>query len=222
VCAALGAYITGLLPNEPSTVAAIGQIAGHWVLPIMAISLIGSDVANSYTGMLALASIASCARNVQSSVTVRVVGSLAVIAAGMISALLGYKHFVENLANFLNVLLYVFIPWSAINLTDYYFVKHGHYDVTSFFTAKGRYGGYLWPGLIAYLLAVAAQVPFIDQTFYTGPLVKTLNGTDISWVIGGVAGVLFYLIALRLSTTHAQRGDLDATIDQPDNGRPAT
>ena len=70
------------------------------------------------------------------------------------------------------MLLYVFIPWSAINLTDYYLVKHGDYDVASFFTPKGRYGGYLWRGLIAYLLAVAVQVPFIDQAFYTGPLVN--------------------------------------------------
>ena len=92
---------------------------------------------------------------------------------------------------------YVFIPWSAINLTDYYLVKHGEYDVASFFTPRGRYGGFLWPGLIAYVLAVAAQVPFIDQPFYTGPLVKTLGGTDISWIVGGLAGFVFYLIAIQ-------------------------
>ena len=92
---------------------------------------------------------------------------------------------------------YVFIPWSAINLTDYYLVKHGEYDVASFFTPRGRYGGFLWPGLIAYVLAVAAQVPFIDQPFYTGPLDKTLGGTDISWIVGGLAGFVFYLIAIQ-------------------------
>jgi nucleobase:cation symporter-1, NCS1 family len=199
-CAILGAYITGLLPHAPSTVAAVGDIAGRWALPVMAVSLIGSDVANAYTGMLAVASIVSCVKNVQRSVWVRVLGSLLVIAAGTGCALLGYKQFVNNLSNFLNVLLYVFIPWSAINLTDYYLVKHGDYDVASFFTPHGRYGGFLWRGLIAYVLAVAIQVPFIDQTFYTGPLVKALGGTDISWVVGGVAGVVFYLIALRVPT----------------------
>jgi NCS1 family nucleobase:cation symporter-1 len=122
------------------------------------------------------------------------------IAAGTGCALLGYRQFVNNLSNFLNVLLYVFIPWSVINLTDYYLVKHGRYDVASFFTPRGRYGGYLWPGLIAYILAVGVQVPFIDQTFYTGPLVKTLGGTDISWIVGGVAGFVFYLIALQVPT----------------------
>jgi nucleobase:cation symporter-1, NCS1 family len=199
-CAILGAYLTGLLPHVSSTVAAVRDIAGSWALPVMAVSLIGSDVANAYTGMLALASIVSCFRNVRHSVAMRVIGSLLLIAAGTGCALLGYRQFVNNLSNFLNVLLYVFIPWSVINLTDYYLVKHGRYDVASFFTPRGRYGGYLWPGLIAYILAVGVQVPFIDQTFYTGPLVKTLGGTDISWIVGGVAGFVFYLIALQVPT----------------------
>jgi NCS1 family nucleobase:cation symporter-1 len=207
-CAILGAYLTGLLPHASSTVAAVGDIAGRWALPVMAVSLIGSDVANAYTGMLAVASIVSCVKDVRHSVSVRVIGSLLVIAAGTGCALLGYKQFVNNLSNFLNVLLYVFIPWSAINLTDYYLVKHGDYDVASFFTPHGRYGGFLWRGLIAYVLAVAVQVPFIDQTFYVGPLVKALGGTDISWVVGGVAGVVFYLIALRIPT-HGETANLD-------------
>ena len=98
------------------------------------------------------------------------------------------------MSSFLNVLLYVFIPWSVINLTDYYLVRHGNYDVPSFFTPAGRYGAVAWRGLMAYLL-VAVQVPFIDQTFYTGPMVGTLGGVDISWLVGGLAGLVCYLLA---------------------------
>ncbi|MET3808411.1 NCS1 family nucleobase:cation symporter-1 [Nakamurella sp. UYEF19] len=198
LCAFVGAYLTGLLPEASSTVAAIADVSGRWVLPVMAISLIGSDVVNSYTGMLAVAGILSCVHTIRRSVVVRVVGSLMIIGVGTACALWGYQAFVGNLSNFLGVLLYVLIPWSAINLTDYYFIRRGDYDVPSFFTPAGRYRGFLWPGLIAYLLAVAAQVPFIVQTFYTGPLVAGLGGVDISWIVGGVAGVLFYLLALRL------------------------
>ncbi|WP_041259800.1 purine-cytosine permease family protein [Pseudofrankia inefficax] len=196
-CAILGAYLAASLPDQTSTVAAVGQVSGDWALLVMAISLIGSDVANCYTGMLAVASIVSCFRDVGRSVAVRVLGSLLLVAAGTICALLGYRHFVNNLSNFLNVLLYVFIPWSALNLTDYFLVKRGHYDVASFFTPRGSYGGFLWRGLVAYVLAVAVQVPFIDQAFYTGPLVGPMGDIDISWVVGGVAGVVFYLAALR-------------------------
>ncbi|GGM08126.1 purine-cytosine permease family protein [Nakamurella endophytica] len=207
LCAFLGAYVTSLLPDAESTVAAIGEVAGRWVLPVLALSLIGSDVVNSYTGMLAVASIVSCFRTVRRSVVVRVAGSLAVIAVGTLCALLGYREFVANLENFLSVLLYVLIPWSAINLTDYYLVRRGDYDVPSFFTPAGRYRGFLWPGLVAYVLAVAAQVPFIAQTFYTGPLVERLGGVDVSWIVGGVAGVVFYLLALRLAPTDPAAAD---------------
>jgi NCS1 family nucleobase:cation symporter-1 len=197
-CGILGAYITGLLPHASSTVSAIQHVAGSWALLVMALSLIGSDAINAYTGMLALAGIASCWAEVRERRVVRIAGIVALVGAGLICALLGYQQFVNNLANFLDVLLFVFIPWSAINLVDYYFVKHGHYDIPSFFTPSGRYGGVLWRGLIPYLLAVAVEVPFIDQTFYTGPLVKTLGGVDISWIVGGVAGIVFYLVALRI------------------------
>jgi len=77
-------------------------------------------------------------------------------------------------------------------------VRRGEYDVPSFFTPHGHYGGFLWRGIVAYLLAVAIEVPFINQTFYTGSLVKALGGADISWVVGGIAGTVFYLIALRI------------------------
>jgi NCS1 family nucleobase:cation symporter-1 len=196
-CAVLGAYITGLLPHVSSTIAAVQHVAGGWALLVMALSLVGADSINAYTGMLAIASVVSCFKDVRHSVSMRVIGSVALIAAGTGAALFGYPQFVTNLSNFLNVLLYVFIPWTAINLTDYYLVKRGDYDVPSFFTPHGIYGGYLWQGLIPYLLAIAVEVPFIDQTFYTGPLVSKLGGTDISWVVGGVAGFVFYLIALR-------------------------
>jgi NCS1 family nucleobase:cation symporter-1 len=205
-CGVLGAYITALLPHASSTVAAVAQIAGNWALPVMALSLIGADAVNAYTGMLAIASIVSCVKDVRGSTAMRVIGSLVLIAAGTIAALLGYKAFVTNLSNFLAVLLFMFIPWTAINLTDYYLVKHADYDVPSFFTPSGRYGGFLWRGLIPYALAVAIEVPFIAQTFYTGPLVGPLGGIDISWVVGGIAGFVFYMIAVRIPSRGAPGG----------------
>jgi NCS1 family nucleobase:cation symporter-1 len=196
--AVLGAYVTALLPEASSTLAAVQQVAGSWALPIMALSLVGADAAVAYTGMLALASIISCFKDVRSSKTMRVLGSLLIIALGTGCALLGYKSFVNNLSNFLAVVLFIFIPWTAINLTDYFVVRHGEYDVPSFFTPHGEYGGFVWRGLISYALAVAVELPFISQTYYTGPLLGPLGGIDISWVVGGVAGVVFYLIAIRL------------------------
>jgi len=53
----------------------------------------------------------------------------------VVVALLGYKSFVTNLSNFLDVLLVLFIPWSAVNLADCFVVRRAQYDVGAFFGA---------------------------------------------------------------------------------------
>jgi nucleobase:cation symporter-1, NCS1 family len=195
----LGGYIGSLLPIAGSDVPlAVKAVCGVWVLPIMAISLTGSDVLNVYTGMLALATIASSVRDVRDKISTRVVGIALLLGAGILAALFGYTSFVPKVEEFLAVLLFVFIPWSAINLTDFYLVRHGDYDVQSLFTSSGRYGGWIWRGLIPYIIAVAAEVPFINQQFYTGPLVSVLGGVDISWIVGGIVAIVLYLVAVRI------------------------
>jgi len=86
------------------------------------------------------------------------------------------------------------IPWSAVNLADYFLVRRGRYDVASFFTADGAYGRFAWRGLLAYTVGLAAEWPFASQPDYTGPLVGTLGGADISWLVGWFAAAIAYLL----------------------------
>ena len=138
--AGLGIYITAVAP-QASSVASIGIIAGKWILPILAISLLGSDALNAYTGMLAVENVRSTWQKVAASRTARVVGLLLVFIIGTVLAELGYKTFLTSFEDFINVLLFFFVPWSVINLIDFYIVKKGRYDVRSFFTPSGAYGG---------------------------------------------------------------------------------
>ena len=195
--AGLGIYITAISPAA-SSVASIGAIAGKWILPILALSLLGSDALNAYTGMLAIESVRSTWMRVVASRAARVIGLLVVFAIATILALTGYKTFLTSFENFINVLLFFFVPWSVINLIDFYIVKKGRYDVKSLFTPKGIYGGWRWTAIIPYLIALAAQVPFLDQTLYTGPMVKVLGGADISWIVGWVVAGVAYLISSRV------------------------
>jgi nucleobase:cation symporter-1, NCS1 family len=134
------------------------------------------------------------------SAWVRLVPFLAVMAAGAIVALAGYRSFVTNLSNFLDVLLVVFIPWSAVNLADYFVVRRARYDVASFFVPDGTYGKYAWPGLVAYAAGLAAEWPFVSQPDYTGPFVNQLGGADISWLVGWVTAATVYLLTMRVVT----------------------
>jgi NCS1 family nucleobase:cation symporter-1 len=101
------------------------------------------------------------------------------------------------------VLLFFFVPWSVINLIDFYIIKKGRYDVASFFSPRGIYGGWRWVAIVPYLIALAAQVPFLDQVQYTGPMVKVLGGADISWLVGWVVAGSAYLLACRLTGQRA-------------------
>jgi nucleobase:cation symporter-1, NCS1 family len=194
----LGIYITAVSPSANSVVS-IGSIAGKWILPILALSLLGSDALNAYTGMLALESVRSTWQKVVASRTARVIGLLVIFIIATILAETGYKTFLTSFENFIDVLLFFFVPWSVINLVDFYIVKKGRYDVKSFFTPSGLYGGWRWVALIPYVIALGAQVPFIDQTLYVGPMVKVLGGADISWLVGFVVAGAGYLVAIRIT-----------------------
>jgi NCS1 family nucleobase:cation symporter-1 len=192
-CAA-GAYLAALLPAL-GPVAALGKVSGSWALVIVAISLIDSNTVNAYTGAFQVLAFGGMWRRFKAeSVTVRLVPFACVMAAGVVTAYLGYQSFVTNLTNFLDVLLVIFIPWSAVNLADYFLVRRGRYDVASFFTADGAYGRFAWRGLLAYTVGIAAEWPFVSQPDYTGPLVSALGGADISWLVGWFAAAIAYLL----------------------------
>jgi nucleobase:cation symporter-1, NCS1 family len=209
----LGAYITALLPKL-GTVAAIGKVSGSGVLVIMALSLVNADTLNGYTGSFQLLSLVNMFTRLKSSATLRIALFLVSMVVGMVVALLGYKAFVGNLSNFLDVLLVIFIPWSAVNLTDYFIVRHARYDVSSFFTASGQYGWFVWQGLLAYAIGLAVEFPFVSQTYFTGFMVKHLGGADISWLVGFVVAVAAYLVITRfwpVSTANQTEARLTAS-----------
>jgi NCS1 family nucleobase:cation symporter-1 len=195
ISCAVGAYLAALLPSlDPVT--AIGRVSGRWALLVMALSLINGTTINAYTGSFQIISFAGMWRRFRpESAAVRNIPFTVTMAIGVVVAVLGYKHFVNNLSNLLDDLLLVFIPWSAVNITDYFAVRHGRYDVAAFFDPSGGpYGKVAWRGIVAVLAGFAAEWPFTSQPDYTGPLVSRLGGADISWIIGWIVAAGVYLL----------------------------
>ena len=201
---AIGAYLTGLLPSAgligtATAHGAVYTVNGPWALIVMALSLVAANTYCAYTGAFQVLSIGNMWTRFKSeSIMVRVIPYLVVMAAGVIVAFFGYVSFVPKLSNFLDVMLAVFIPWSAVNIADYFLVRHGSYDVSSFFTSRGVYGHWAWRGLVAYAAGCAVEWPFMSQTYYTGPFVKHLGGADISWLVGWVVAAGVFLILVRV------------------------
>ena len=102
----------------------------------------------------------------------------------VIPALISGENFLTNFEDFLLLILYLFVPWTAVNLVDYYIVRRGHYAIAEIFNPHGMYGRWGWRGIISYLVGFAAMVPFLSTSKYTGFVADALKGADISLFIG--------------------------------------
>jgi nucleobase:cation symporter-1, NCS1 family len=112
-------------------------------------------------------------------------------------AMLGRAEFLTNYEHFILFLLYVLVPWTAINLVDYYLLRHGVYDVESFFRRDGGiYGRVNGAAIFCYVLGIAVQLPFVASALYTGPAARAMGGIDLSWIVGlTVTSPVYYFLA---------------------------
>ncbi|MHB1981580.1 MAG: purine-cytosine permease family protein [Sulfobacillus sp.] len=191
----LGAALTEI-SQKLSTVGVIGQLAGGLagvMLLIILLGIIAANVLNVYGGMLTADTIwGTFSKGVGSAIR-RLVMIALVAIVGMILGVIAEGNFNANLTNFIVFLTYFVIPWTAINLTDFYLVRHGQYDPQAFFRPAG-YGGANGMALAAYVIGILIEIPFINSVLYEGPIAKALGGADISWVFGLVVAGGVYLI----------------------------
>jgi NCS1 family nucleobase:cation symporter-1 len=88
-------------------------------------------------------------------------------------ALLGKDTFMDTYTDFILLLLYVLVPWTAINLVDYYLLRHGQYDVASFFRQDGGiYGRVNAAAVQCYVIGILVQLPFVASPLYTGRIAR--------------------------------------------------
>lgn len=148
----------------------------------------------------------------------RLVCVFAFLLASVLVAWLASADFLNNFKNFILVLLMVFIPWSSINLVDYYLVSKERVDIPALYDAKGRYGAFNVPALVTYAIGVLIQIPFLAQKLYTGPLTEKLGGADISWIVGlVVTALIYYPWAKRTMDVPAHTIDMPHTSSSPEN-----
>jgi len=153
---------------------------GPIVLVLAALGLLSVAALNMYGG--SLTSISAIDSFVQVVLTTRIrVLTIGVTAAlCLVGALAASSHFLANFTNFLLLVLYLFIPWTVVNLVDYYVVRRGHYAIAEIFNPNGIYGGWGWRGITAYLVGLVGLIPFFSVgTLFKGFVAESLNGADI-------------------------------------------
>jgi nucleobase:cation symporter-1, NCS1 family len=208
----LGAYI--LAPNPSlGEIAVVQATADHlfhgfgFILLLCSIpGLVAVTAMNMYSGGLAVLSTVDVIKPVRPTLSARIVAIMFVTIAGTVLAFILPADFLPSFNNFLLLVLYFMIPWTAVNLIDFFFVRKGNYAILEIFKPNGIYRRWGWRGITAYFLGFAAMIPFFSTTIYTGPVASSLGGGDISPAIGfPVAAIVYYALCRNLDVASEAR-----------------
>ena len=113
---------------------------------------------NAYSGMLTVVTGLDSLKSVNPTRNLRVVTIVVLAVAWLVMSLL-LSNATTALNTTLLIMLYLLAPWTAVNLTDYFFVRRGHYAIADLFTPNGIYGAWSWRGLTAFVVGVAGRDP---------------------------------------------------------------
>jgi NCS1 family nucleobase:cation symporter-1 len=205
----LGAYLASRLGASDALVAlrdagdAFFKPLGTVAAIMSVLALVATMGINAYSAMLSVVTGIDSFKKVEPTARIRVVTIVVLAAVWCGAAFALSTDALTALSNSLILMLYLLVPWTAINLVDFFLVRHGAYSVIDIFKPDGIYGLWTARGLVTYFVAVAAMTPFMvllappDGTSpYTGFLASKLDGVDYSAVVGlVVASVVYFLLA---------------------------
>jgi purine-cytosine permease-like protein len=176
---------------------------------------------NAYGGMLTVLTGIDSFKTIRTSRVWRAATVVALAAIwygiGQSISTSGSNTAVSAVLNSLTLMLYLLVPWTALNLVDFFFVRRGHYAITDIFRPDGVYGAWGWRGLTAYFAGFAAEIPFmvlppIAGFSYTGWFPDHVtNGVDYSWVVGLLVSGLVYLVLSRSLDLAAEQEAIKAS-----------
>jgi NCS1 family nucleobase:cation symporter-1 len=199
----VGTYAAAIFPHA-DVAGAMQQAAdllkpgfGSWLLGGALLGLMSISALNYYGASLTVLSVADCFRPQRPGAGRRLAALAAAAVVSIAIALSASKDFVTRFSDLLAVLLYLFTPWTAINLVDFYWVRKCHYSVREIFNPHGIYGRWSWRGLVAYGGGFVAMVPFFSTGLYVGPVARALGGADLAMLVGLPVSSLIYLLACR-------------------------
>ena len=170
---------------------------GSGLLAVAILGLLTMTGINFYGAALTFLSIADCFRHKRPGALDRIVALAVAVTLATAIALAASDDFIHRFEDLLAVLLYLFTPWTAINLVDFFWVRKGRYSVREIFNPDGIYGRWSWRGLTAYAAGFVAMIPCFSTAMYRGPVAEALGGADISMLVGLPVSTIVYLWVYR-------------------------
>ncbi|MHA6194587.1 purine-cytosine permease family protein [Pseudomonas wadenswilerensis] len=173
---------------------------GPLMLVLFLLSVISHNALNLYGAVLSLITLVQTfAYRWIPTAKSRAVLSLVVLLGCCVVAVGASADFIGHFVDMVLVLLVVLVPWTAINLIDFYVIHKGDYDIASIFKVDGGiYGRYNPQALLAYAIGIVVQIPFMNTPLYVGPVSAHIDGADLSWLVGLlVTSPLYWWLATR-------------------------
>ncbi|TCP27087.1 NCS1 family nucleobase:cation symporter-1 [Scopulibacillus darangshiensis] len=208
----LGVILTIAVPHYLDHASSnLAHLFGTFALIMFVIIFLGQisiDVYNLYGAFMSSTTAIQPFFNLKVTPKVRLILLLCITVIGTLLAIWGRHSFLAFFSNFILFLTYFLIPWTTINLVDFYLLRRGHYNTQDVFDGNGQYGKINWITTVAYIVSILAEIPFINTSFYMGPIAHALNGADLAWIIGLIIpGVLYYFPMkrqIRINTSNMQ------------------
>jgi NCS1 family nucleobase:cation symporter-1 len=143
---------------------------GPMMLVLFLLSVISHNALNLYGAVLSIITLVQTfAYRWIPTAKSRAVLSLLVLAGCCVVAVFASADFIGHFVDMVLVLLVVLVPWTAINLIDFYAIHKGDYDIQSIFKVDGGiYGRYNPQALLAYAMGIVVQIPFMNTPLYVG------------------------------------------------------
>jgi nucleobase:cation symporter-1, NCS1 family len=158
------------------------------------VALVATVGMNAYSAMLTLITTVDSIRPVQPNQTLRITFIAAITVLWIVVAVAFGGDAVTYVNAMLVMMLYFLMPWTAVNLIDYFWLRRGRYSIDDLFTPHGIYGAWGGRGLLAYAIGFVASIPFfVVPNVYTGPIAARLGGVDVGWLVSLGAASLAYL-----------------------------
>jgi purine-cytosine permease-like protein len=173
---------------------AIARGFGDLLAVISILALIATVGMNAYSAMLTFVTTLDSIRPVAASQRLRIGAIAAILLLWVLLAVSFGGDAVLYVNAMLVIMLYFLMPWTAVNLIDYFWLRRGRYSIPDLFMPEGIYGEWGTRGLTAYAFGFAASIPFfVVPNLYTGPAAARLGGVDVGWLVSLLAASGAYL-----------------------------
>ena len=188
----LGALVTSATgftgANADPIQRVVTTVGSNLAIPALIAIVLGTitaNVLNIYTGAMSLLTL-----------ELPIKRWVSVVAVGLLGGVFTYYLFANSLASsyesFLLLISYWIAPWLAVVAAHFFIVNRGKDD------RQLAVAPFHWSGIAAFLIGVAASVPFISSEKFTGPFASWFSGGDVAYYVGFIVAGAAYLLLARL------------------------